>query len=149
MMNLLAVDRAGVDYLQQWIASSWPTTAAQSYENYLKAGRGLLLCDLAGAGSAPDFPLALRARCEYIPLPLLEQNAAGVLCHADDLPVLLAQVRAYDPEVQVFYCFTRKKGGPVFWLAGTELMGAREAYEQRPARPPQIPELRGRVVARG
>ena len=151
--NLLDFDRDSLAYLRQWTATSWPGTAAQSYESFLAVGRGLLLIDLANGEPVPNFIGGLRARSEYVPAEQTRQHPVLASLTADNRERLDELLAAYEPEREVVYCFTRRKGGLLFCKA-SEQSGApehmpAEVLKRRGPKPPQIPELRGRVVGQG
>lgn len=149
MDNLLELDRDSPEYIKQWIITSWPSTGAQAYESYQQSGPGLLLIDLANGEPVPDFNLGLRARSEYVPADRLDQHPALDQLSAGDMGRLLEIVSDYEPEQHAVFCFTRRKGGVLFFLAGWPERTARAAYEQRGQKPKPLPELRGRAFGRG
>lgn len=153
MENLLAFDQDSLEYIRQWTVTSWPGTSAQAYESFLTLGRGLLLIDLANGEPIPDFNRGLRARSEYVTVERTREHPALAALTAEDRVRLDELVSNYEPAREVVYCFTRRKGGLLFCKASEQTGAAEhmpmEVFKKRGPKPPQIPELRGRVVGVG
>lgn len=147
MTNLLAVDRDSLDYIRQWLTTAWPNTAAQSYDSFKKAGRGLLFIDLANGEPADEFNLGLRARCVYVPVGELGEHSVLDQCSDEDRDRMRDVLASYDPQREAVFAITRRKGGILFFKVDAGDHTPQVAYKRRKKRAALAPALR--VVGQG